>query len=45
VGDVESYDVSAVVTPAPMPMVLLGNSYLSRFNMQRTGDQMTLIKR
>ena len=44
-GDVESYDVSAVVTPAPMPMVLLGNSYLSRFNMQRTGDQMTLIKR
>ncbi|MCL1960951.1 MAG: TIGR02281 family clan AA aspartic protease [Desulfovibrionaceae bacterium] len=45
IGDVVSYEVDAIVTPAPMPMVLLGNSYLSRFNMRRDGDQMTLIKR
>lgn len=45
IGDVVSYDVDAVVTPAPMPMVLLGNSYLLRFNMRRDGDQMTLTRR
>ena len=45
VGDVVAYEVDAVVTPAAMPMVLLGNSYLSRFNMRRDGDQMMLIKR
>lgn len=45
VGDVMAYEVDAVVTPAPMPAVLLGNSYLSRFNMRRDGDQMLLIKR
>ena len=45
VGDVMAYEVDAVVTPAPMPAVLLGNSYLSRFNMRRDGDQMMLIKR
>lgn len=31
VGDVEMYAVDAVVTPQPMPFVLLGNSFLSRF--------------
>ncbi|MDO5693174.1 MAG: TIGR02281 family clan AA aspartic protease [Pseudomonadota bacterium] len=45
VGDVTVYEVDAVVTPAPMPMVLLGNSFLNRFNMRRDGDQMMLIKR
>ena len=45
VGDVVAYEVDAVVTPAPMPMVLLGNSYLSRFSMRRDGDQMMLIRR
>ena len=45
VGDVVAYDVTAVVTPQPMPYVLLGNSYLTRFQMQRTNDQMTLDKR
>ena len=45
VGDVMAYEVDAVVTPAPMPAELLGNSYLSRFNMRRDGDQMLLIKR
>jgi aspartyl protease family protein len=45
VGDVVSYEVEAVITPAAMPYVLLGNSYLTRFNMRRDGDQMLLIKR
>ena len=44
-GDVVAYGVDAVVTPAPMPAVLLGNSFLNRFNMRRDGDQMMLIKR
>ncbi len=44
-GDVELYDVDAVVTAAYMPMVLLGNSFLSRFQMTRTNDQMVLVKR
>ena len=44
-GDVELYDVDAVVTAAHMPMVLLGNSFLSRFQMTRTNDQMVLVKR
>ena len=28
-----------------MPAVLLGNSFLNRFNMRREGSQMTLEKR
>ena len=45
VGDVDIYDVEAFVTPQPMPYVLLGNSYLNRFQMTRTNDQMVLDKR
>lgn len=45
VGDVLVYDVDAVVTSGSMPYVLLGNSYLSRFQMTRTNDQMVLDKR
>lgn len=45
IGDVTVYDVDAVITPAAMPAVLLGNSFLNRFNMRRDGDQMTLVKR
>jgi aspartyl protease family protein len=44
-GAVEIHDVEAVVTPQGMPYVLLGNSYLSRFQMQRDNDQMTLERR
>lgn len=44
-GDVVAYDVMAVVTPQPMPFVLLGNSFLTKFQMNRTNDQMTLEKR
>ena len=45
VGDVIAYDVDAVVTPMGMPAVLLGNSFLKRFNMRRDGDVMTLVRR
>jgi aspartyl protease family protein len=45
VGDVVAYDVDAVVSPQPMPFVLLGNSFLNRFQMQKTNDQLTLEKR
>jgi len=44
-GDVEVYEVDAVVSPGAMPYVLLGNSYLTRFQMTRTNDQMLLEKR
>ncbi len=45
VGDVEVYEVDAVVIPQPMPYMLLGNSFLTRFQMLRENDQMTLLKR
>jgi aspartyl protease family protein len=45
VGEAQVYGVSAIVLPQPMPFVLLGNSFLTRFQMQRTNDQMTLEKR
>ena len=45
VGDVEVYDVEAIVSPQPMPHVLLGNSFISRFSMRRDSDQMVLEKR
>ncbi|CDS53950.1 Transporter [Polaromonas sp. CG9_12] len=45
VGDVEVYDVDAVVIPQPMPFMLLGNSFLSRFQMQRDNTLMTLDRR
>lgn len=45
VGEVEVYNVPAVVTPAPMPYVLLGNSFLDRFTMKREGDVMRLERR
>ena len=45
VGDVEVYDVDAVIISQPMPFVLLGNSFLSRFQMKRDNNLMTLDKR
>jgi aspartyl protease family protein len=45
VGDVEVYDVEAIVSQQPMPYVLLGNSFTSRFSMRRDTDQMVLEKR
>ncbi len=45
VGDVEVFDVEAVVLQQPMPYVLLGNSFLGRFQMRRDNDQLTLERR
>jgi aspartyl protease family protein len=45
IGDVQVYNVDAVVMPAPMDQVLLGNSFLTRFQMRRENDKMTLERR
>jgi aspartyl protease family protein len=45
VGDVQVYNVEAAVLPAPMEQVLLGNSFLTRFQMKRENDRLTLDKR
>jgi aspartyl protease family protein len=45
VGDVEVFDVDALVSPQPMPYILLGNSFLTRFQMNRENDQMVLERR
>lgn len=42
IGDVEVRDVDAIVIPAQMSYVLLGNSFLNRFQMRRENDVMTL---
>jgi aspartyl protease family protein len=44
IGDVEVFEVDAVVGPN-MPTGLLGNSFLNRFNMNRTSDMMVLERR
>jgi aspartyl protease family protein len=44
IGDVEVFEVDAIVGPN-MPYALLGNSFLSRFSMNRTSDQMVLERR
>lgn len=44
-GDVVVYDVDAMVSTGNMPYVLLGNSFLGRFQMTRNNDQMVLDKR
>ena len=45
IADVQVYDVEAVVTPQAMPFMLLGNSFLSRFQMRRENNVMTLDRR
>jgi aspartyl protease family protein len=45
IGDVQVYDVEATVVPMNMPFVLLGNSFLTRFQMRRDNDTMTLSRR
>lgn len=45
VGDVQVYNVDAIVMPMAMPAVLLGNSFLTRFQMKRENDVMTLERR
>ena len=45
VGDVEVANVEAVVLPSQMPHVLLGNSFLTRFQMKRENDTLRLERR
>lgn len=45
VGDVTVYNVDATVVPASMEVMLLGNSFLSRFQMRRDADILVLEKR
>ncbi|WP_284616509.1 retropepsin-like aspartic protease family protein [Aquabacterium humicola] len=45
IGDVEVFNVEAVVMQAEMPFTLLGNSFLGRFSMRRDGDTMRLERR
>ncbi|WP_019561967.1 MULTISPECIES: retropepsin-like aspartic protease [Caldimonas] len=45
VGDVELREVEALVVPHELPYVLLGNSFLSRFQMKRENDQLVLERR
>lgn len=45
IGEAQVFAVSAIVLPQSMPAVLLGNSFLNRFQMQRTNDQLTLERR
>ncbi|MBB5206162.1 aspartyl protease family protein [Inhella inkyongensis] len=45
IGEVEVGGVEATVSSAPMPYALLGNSFLSRFQMKRENDVMTLERR
>lgn len=45
IQDVEVFGVDAAVLPQPMPHVLLGNSFLNRFQMKRENEQLTLSRR
>ncbi len=45
VGDVVVHGVEAAVSAGSMPYVLLGNSFLTRFQMTRNNDQMVLERR
>jgi aspartyl protease family protein len=45
VGEVEVANVEAIVMPAQMPYVLLGNSFLGRFQMRRDNDVLRLERR
>ena len=42
VGEVEVRNVDAIIVPGQMSHVLLGNSFLTRFQMRRESDVMTL---
>lgn len=42
IGDVEVRHIEAIVIPGDMSQVLLGNSFLSRFQMKRDNDVMVL---
>jgi len=45
IGDVQVFNVEAVVVPMQMDAILLGNSFLTRFQMKRENDRLTLDRR
>ena len=45
IGEVEVRNVDAIVFPGQMSHVLLGNSFLTRFQMKRDNEVMTLLLR
>jgi aspartyl protease family protein len=45
IGDVEVHGVEALVVPHDMPYILLGNSFLTRFQMKRENDLLVLDRR
>jgi len=45
IEDVTAFNVDALVIPSALPYVLLGNSFLTRFSMQRENDRMILEQR
>ena len=45
IGDVTVYNVEAIVAPQSMPMVLLGNSFLSHFQMHSDSSTLVLEKK
>jgi aspartyl protease family protein len=42
---VEVYNVEAIVAPASMPYVLLGNTFLTHFQLKQENDSLTLDRR
>ena len=45
IGDVTVYNIEAMVMPQAMPVVLLGNSFLSHFQMHSDNDTLVLDKK
>jgi aspartyl protease family protein len=45
IGDIEVANVEALVMPSAMQHVLLGNTFLTRFQMQRDNDTLRLTRR
>jgi len=44
INDVTVHDVDTMVVPADLPKMLLGNSFLNRFHMQRDADRLVLTQ-
>jgi aspartyl protease family protein len=45
VGNVQVFNVEATIIPQNMPYILLGNSFLTRFQMKRENDVLTLDRK
>jgi aspartyl protease family protein len=42
---VEVYNVEAIIAPSSIPYVLLGNTFLTHFQLKQENDSLTLDKR